>query len=603
MGALKESTSTVYRFFTLAALLSYVGAAPLFLKLCNVANIEVVRADGSLVPLPALATALAVAVAAVEHVNTRNFTLVSDGADLLGNRAVHVELLSVNLPSATDAYLAPMAVKTCSELGAHYILGLPSATFAEAGSLMTQYYGTPLSSVMVVSSRLSDENTFPLFHRLVPTTVDRLPAVIRFIRKMGWRQVAIAYSADVGGEATRSAIQKEFDAEGIQFAAFAFPDAKDPQSYITQFAAIKSSGIKVVLNYLRLDHHSTLFNAIHDTDEQEFVSALTWIQPSAPLDILAGMGYPMYKVLFPHLETGIDGMLAFQREYDYTALQEAYMNADLFSTFNGTVQPDGLPAALLPVTYHFARQPMESEALVRMYDSVWAAVGALVRAEKTLMASGVSAGLRTVGSAGDEDRKALSLQAHSEIKSGTFSFSGLSGRVSFRSNGDFGTDPNADLAVVNYVLPSSNSTFEISADGALLQTRTCGYFRDDEWVLYTNDTDGTHWPIHWPDGGVYPQVRAGGCISNPKPYYNACHLYCSIRECPYTGSSHVLLHVLFAHNALLVMQTYLSIVYVIGSGYVSICPKWQFSSSLNLASIRQIDYRYIVGCIMSCAYL
>jgi hypothetical protein len=251
----------------------------------------------------------------------------------------------------------------------------------------------------------------------------------------------------------------------------------------------------------------------------------------------------------------------------------------------------GMPARKIDYKFHWC--PI----------TVWAAVGALVRAEKTLMASGVSAGLRTVGSAGDEDRKALSLQAHSEIKSGTFSFSGLSGRVSFRSNGDFGTDPNADLAVVNYVLPSSNSTFEISADGALLQTRTCGYFRDDEWVLYTNDTDGTHWPIHWPDGGVYPQVRAGGCISNPKPYYNACHLYCSIRECPYTGSSHVLLHVLFAHNALLVMQTYLSIVYVIGSGYVSICPKWQFSSSLNLASIRQIDYRYIVGCIMSCAYL
>ena len=106
--------------------------------------------------------------------------------------AVSLELVFVNLASFTDAYLMPLAVKTCSELGAHYILGIPNAAYARAGSLMTQYYGQlpfqgwnlfhcaceprmhlifpqwlycircnvsgiPLSSVTVISPRLSDE--------------------------------------------------------------------------------------------------------------------------------------------------------------------------------------------------------------------------------------------------------------------------------------------------------------------------------------------------------------------------------------------------------------------------------------------------------------
>ena len=192
----------------------------------------------------------------------------------------------------------PLAVKTCSELGGHYILGVPIAAHAEAGSLMTQYYGQlpqlqhgmmkilavlvndpcevlimlsidcirgdsagiPLSSITVVSPRLSDEvmscehwaiillfheprvpNTlaacehtsrrriikanllhsskldgisvpagltlifcglqclqavYPMFHRLVPTAADKIPPAIRFIRHMKWHKVGDFFSRD-----------------------------------------------------------------------------------------------------------------------------------------------------------------------------------------------------------------------------------------------------------------------------------------------------------------------------------------------------------------------------------------------------------------------
>ena len=35
----------------------------------------------------------------------------------------------------------PLAVKTCSDFGGHYLIGVPNAWHAEAASLMTQYYG------------------------------------------------------------------------------------------------------------------------------------------------------------------------------------------------------------------------------------------------------------------------------------------------------------------------------------------------------------------------------------------------------------------------------------------------------------------------------
>ena len=126
------------------------------------------------------------------------------------------------------------------------------------------------------------------------------------------------------------------------------------------------------------------------------------------------------------------------------------------------------------------------------------AVAALTQASEVLEASWIPPSVKDPERA---YRKALGMEAHRQITSGSVSFTGLSGMIGFKPNGDRAVDPESDeLVLVNYVFDADDSM-----DGAPLKEQYSGVFRQGEWALQT-EANSTWIPITWPDGGIYPYV-------------------------------------------------------------------------------------------------
>eukprot|EP00191_Tetraselmis_sp_GSL018_P005116 CAMPEP_0177615596 /NCGR_PEP_ID=MMETSP0419_2-20121207/23551_1 /TAXON_ID=582737 /ORGANISM="Tetraselmis sp., Strain GSL018" /LENGTH=926 /DNA_ID=CAMNT_0019113287 /DNA_START=322 /DNA_END=3102 /DNA_ORIENTATION=+ len=95
----------------------------------------------------------------------------------------------------------PMATTSCGERDADFFIGPYTSSQAVLASHIAEVYGAGVISHTATSPSLSNTDLYPTFVRTVPSDAALAVGVDAFIRRMGWKQVAVMHTGDAFGSA------------------------------------------------------------------------------------------------------------------------------------------------------------------------------------------------------------------------------------------------------------------------------------------------------------------------------------------------------------------------------------------------------------------
>lgn len=142
------------------------------------------------------------AIMAINHIRSRNASLVPDAGTLHPNFDVEFEIVDTR----SDASVGVQHALAFSERGIHCIVGAARSAVSGPVAIFAGLTNTPVLSYSSTAASLGT-STYPAFSRVIPN--DALPAfsLIKVCKEFGWTRIALIYIDDSYGQGYAQSVQ------------------------------------------------------------------------------------------------------------------------------------------------------------------------------------------------------------------------------------------------------------------------------------------------------------------------------------------------------------------------------------------------------------
>eukprot|EP00232_Nephroselmis_pyriformis_P022555 CAMPEP_0182854756 /NCGR_PEP_ID=MMETSP0034_2-20130328/1446_1 /TAXON_ID=156128 /ORGANISM="Nephroselmis pyriformis, Strain CCMP717" /LENGTH=1923 /DNA_ID=CAMNT_0024985631 /DNA_START=60 /DNA_END=5827 /DNA_ORIENTATION=+ len=431
----------------------------------------------------------AAAYLAVEHINTRNSTIVPQAASLPEGFSLLPFLFDTRFTSSGGILAFTEAAR---EDVAALVGGARSAVNANVASLAGEAE-LPQVSYWSTSSALTSTSLFPTFSRTIPTDEALTEFYVAAFKFWNWTRVAVLYTADEWGAAFYQNVRDRGREQTppIEVSPFRFDYGSD-RSIKTALAGIKRDEFYVVLSLVFApDVPSVFFNA---EDMGLLRSGRAWVSGDIAIEEAVD-----------NLEAAGDAPGAARLRRNLAGSVRIGSIGSAAPGWEGLVRAykEGAEAATREVVQEleFARlgTALTNEDIAAFsYDAVWSIALSLAAVEAASPAPADRAA--TAARGGDVHRALLGIE-----------FEGSSGTVKFTPDGDRNLD-GVQVQILNYALSEDGS--ELVMEAAMRGGITTGIVPDK--------------PIVWHGGYTGVPKDGGGCAAGR--YFAESSLDCEL--CP-----------------------------------------------------------------------